>query len=214
VEGFGNSWNDFWRRGLQNNPPQHFDLIKPFRARAGDPPISYLSGGYISTNVMKKASPERIKELLRIADWLAAPFGSQEDVLLSWGLPTTDYTLDANGDPTLTADGVGHAGYVPWRYIAQHPYVQYQADLPGYTRRSFDAEQLLVSEGLQDVTLGYYSKTNAAGGKTANQLFYDAQRDIILGRRPFGDYDQVVQEWRNAAGDRTRAEFEEAMAAG
>jgi putative aldouronate transport system substrate-binding protein len=214
VEGFGNSWNDFWRRGLQNSPQQHFDLIKPFRASAGDPPIAFLSGGYISTNVMKKASPDRIKELLRIADWLAAPFGSQEDLLLSYGVAGADYSIDANGDPNLTPDGVNRAGYVPWRYISQHPYVQYQADLPGYTKRSFDAEQLLVGQGVEDVTLGYYSKTDRAGtGGKANQAFVDGQRDIILGRRPLSDYDQVVQEWRSTAGDQIRQEFQTAMEA-
>jgi hypothetical protein len=46
VEGFGNSWNDFWRQGLEQNPPQHFDIILPFSARAGDQPVSYLTGGY------------------------------------------------------------------------------------------------------------------------------------------------------------------------
>ncbi len=30
VDGFGNSWNDFWRRGLQNKPPQHYDFVPPF----------------------------------------------------------------------------------------------------------------------------------------------------------------------------------------
>jgi len=39
VEGFGNSWNDFWRQGLQQNPPAHFDIIKPFSATAVAQPI-------------------------------------------------------------------------------------------------------------------------------------------------------------------------------
>jgi putative aldouronate transport system substrate-binding protein len=110
VEGFGNSWNDFWRRGLQQNPPQHFDLIPPFPGTAGGKVVSYNSGGFISTNVMKKASPDRIKELLRIVDFLAAPFGSQEAMLLSYGIQGPDYTLDANGDPVLTTEGVNRAG--------------------------------------------------------------------------------------------------------
>lgn len=35
VEGFGNSWNDFWRRGLQASPPRHFGFVNPFRSEAG-----------------------------------------------------------------------------------------------------------------------------------------------------------------------------------
>jgi len=214
VEGFGNSWNDFWRQGLGQNPPQHFDLVPPFSATAGTPPIGYLTGGYISTNAMKQASADRIRELLRIVDWLAAPFGSQEDMLLSYGLEGSDYTLDANGDPKLTQAGTARAGYVPWRYISQHPYVQYQPDLPGYSKRSFDAEQVLVRTGVSNAVSGYYSKTEfSAAGSGANRAFFDGVNDIITSRRPFSDYDQLVTDWRTAAGDQVRAEYTAALSA-
>ena len=135
VEGFGNSWNDFWRRGLQAEPQNHLGFLAPFSATAGTPPQAFLTGGFVSSNVMKKASPVPYPELLRILDWLAAPFGTQEDMLLSYGLEGTDYTLDSNGQPKPTVSGINAAGYVPWRYLSQHPYVQYQADLPGTPRR-------------------------------------------------------------------------------
>ncbi len=215
VEGFGNPWNDFWRQGLQQNPPNHFDLIPPFPATAGDKTVGYISGGYISINVLKKASNERIKELLRIADFLASPFGSQESTLLSYGIDNADYTLDANGDPKLSPQGIARAGYVPWRYISDHPYVQFQPDLPGYAKKSFDAEQLLVGIGVPNVTLGYYSKTDLGpAGSSANMNFFDGLNDIVVGRRPFTDYDQLVQDWRKAAGDQARSEYTEAIAAG
>jgi putative aldouronate transport system substrate-binding protein len=214
VEAFGNSWNDFWRRGLQASPPYRFGFVKPFRARAGDPPQAFLTGGFISTNVMKKASPERIKELLRIVDYLAAPFGSTEDLLLSYGLEGTDYTMTPTGQPQPTPAGISNAGYVPWRYISQHPYVQYQADLPGYATASFDAEQIQVNVGVQDPMLGFYSPTNYTRGAVAESTFRQAVVDVIVGRRPFGDYEQIVREWRSAAGDQVRKEYLEAVAAG
>ncbi|MBV8087047.1 MAG: extracellular solute-binding protein, partial [Chloroflexi bacterium] len=48
VELYGNGWVDFWRRGLQQKPPLHFELVPPF-AYDGGKPITYLTGGYIST---------------------------------------------------------------------------------------------------------------------------------------------------------------------
>ena len=60
--------------------------------------LVYLAPGFQATTALKKASSDRIQELLRICNWLAAPFGSQEDLLLSYGLADTDYTLDPNGN--------------------------------------------------------------------------------------------------------------------
>jgi putative aldouronate transport system substrate-binding protein len=213
IDAFGNSWNDFWRRGLQQATPRHFGFIKPFRAKAGDKPQSFITGGFISTNVMKKASPDRIRELLRIVDFLAAPFGSQEDLLLSYGLEGTDYTLDANSQPQPTQAGISDAGYVPWRYISQHPYVQYQADLPNYAKISFDAEQVQVAAGVLDPTLGFYAPTNYTKGSVAEMNFRQAVVDVAVGRRPFSDWDQIVKDWRTAAGDQVRKEYLDAFAA-
>ena len=38
-------------------------------------------------------------------------------------------------------------------------------------------------------------------------------RDIIVGRRPIADYDQLVKDWQTSAGDTIRKEFQEALAA-
>ena len=39
--------------------------------------------GFLGANAFKKASADRIQELLRICNWLAAPFGSQEHMFLN-----------------------------------------------------------------------------------------------------------------------------------
>jgi putative aldouronate transport system substrate-binding protein len=93
--------------------------------------------------------------------------------------------------------------------------VQYQADLPGYAKRMVEVEPMLVAEGVTDATNGYYSKTfYSAQGSAAEQTFFDGVNDLISGRRPFSDYDQLVQDWRNAAGEQERTEYTEAMASG
>lgn len=216
VEGFGNSWNDFWRRGLTLvSPPKHFKPLDPFRATAGDKPVSFLTpGGYSSSNVMKKASPDRIKELLRMMDWLAAPFGSEEDMLLHYGIANQDYSLDPKGNPIPSQDGLMRAGYVPWQYLSQRAYVQYQPDLPDYANISFGVEQKLVSIGILDPTLQYFSKTQySSPGIQATKTFSDGVNEIILGHRPLTDYDGLVQQWRSSAGDQIRKEYLDAIAA-
>ena len=213
VEGYGNGWNDFWRRGLLLNPPNRFKMLKPFPAADGGTPQAFLTGGYVAMNALKKASAERIKELLRIMNFLAAPFGSQEALLLSYGLKDQDYALDAKGNPVPTTEGTSRAGYVPWRYIAQHPYLTYSPDLPGFAKASWDALQALIPIGVNDPTVGYYSPTNYARGATANVAWSDGVREIILGRRPMSEYDGLTQTWARDAGDQIRKEFSDALAA-
>jgi putative aldouronate transport system substrate-binding protein len=213
LEGQGNSWVDFWQRGLQANPPMHFSMIKPWPANAGQKAMNFLGTGFVSMNVLKKASADRIKEILRILNWLAAPFGSEEDLLLTYGLEGQDYTKDDKGNPKPTAEGISRAGWVPWRYMAQHPWVYYQAGLDGFPKASYDAEHATIPIGIDDPTNGFYAPTQYSKGAVADLAWNDAIRDIISSRRPFSDYDTVTREWATAAGDQVRKEYMDAIAA-
>jgi putative aldouronate transport system substrate-binding protein len=212
-EGQGNSYIDFWQRGLTLNPPSRFGMIKPFASQDGQKPVHFLGTGFVSMNVLKKGSPERIKELLRIMNWLASPFGSQEDLLLTYGLKDQDYTLDDKGNPKPTTEGTQRAGYVPWRYISQHPWVYYQAGLDGFARASHEAEQATLPLGVDDPTNGFYAPTVYARGATADMTWQDGVREIVLGRAPLADFDRITKEWAATAGDQIRKEYMDAMAA-
>jgi len=217
IEGFGNSWNDFWLRGLQQQPPTNFDIILPFSADANTKVQGYITGGYISTNVMKKASPDRVKEILRIVDYLAKPFGTQEDLLITYGLAPADYTIASDGNPSLTTDGKLRSQYVPWQYISDRPYATYYAGIPDYAKHVNQIETALVDPKLAvaDVTLGYYSPTQAASaGKQAEQAFLDGLNNILVARNPVSDYDQLVKDWQNSAGNKIKQEYNDAIAGG
>jgi hypothetical protein len=212
-EGFGNPWNDFWRRGLQRNPPVNFLALPPFPAHDGGKPTHFLSAGYLGATALKAASPDRIKELLRILNFLAVPFGTEEDLLLTSGLKDIDYHLDDKGNPVLTDRGNPDANYVPWKYVVQHPQVIYVPDIPNYAKTLSEAEQFLIPAGVSDPTLGYYSATSSSKGPVLNQAVGDALQEIIGGRRPLSDFDQVVSDWAANGGDQIRKEFEDAIAA-
>jgi putative aldouronate transport system substrate-binding protein len=211
-EGFGQPWQDFWRRGLRNNPPYNFIPLPPFAAHDGGKPQHFLGAGFIATNAFKKATPERIKELLRIMDFLAAPFGTQEDLLLQYGLTDVHYTLDSAGKLTLNDRSNVDANYVNWKYLMQHPQVMYVPDIPGYAKAEYDAEHYLVPAGVTDPTFGLYSPTLGAKGATINRTMIDGITDIIAGRRPIADYDQLVKDWQTSGGEQIRKEVLDALA--
>jgi putative aldouronate transport system substrate-binding protein len=90
--------------------------------------------------------------------------------------------------------------------------VNYQADLPGFARASYDAQQMLMPLGVNDPTDGYYSATAWSKGQTADVHFQDGVIDIILGRRQMSEYDGLVKAWQTEAGETVRKEFMDSMA--
>ncbi len=120
-EGFGQNWQDFWRRGLRNSTPSTFMPLPPFPAHQGGTAQHFMGPGFIATNALKRAPEARIRELLRIMDFLASPFGSQEDVLLQYGLEGVDWTADSGGKIQLNERSNVDANYVNWKYLIQHP---------------------------------------------------------------------------------------------
>jgi putative aldouronate transport system substrate-binding protein len=211
LDGFATAWSDPWRRARQAAKPFEVHMIPLFPAHDGGKPVSMLNAAHLGATAIKKGSPDRVRELLRVLNYLAAPFGSAEDLLLSYGVEGPDYSLDEKGNPVLTDRGNPDANYLPFKYIAQRPSVLYLPDIPDYTRELMAAEKVLLPIGISDPTTGYVSATAVRNGAVVTQTFYDGVRDIIVGRRPFGDYDQLVSDWRSGGGDVIRKEFQDAI---
>ena len=164
--------------------------------------------------MLKKAPDDRIKEVLRIMNWLAAPFGSAEDLLLTVGVKDVDYTLDAQGNATPTERSNADANLVNWKYHVQHPQVAYATGVPAYAKLATDFEKIAIPVGIPDPAWGLTSPTGEKTGVRLNQTMLDALTDIIAARRPLSDYDQAVKDWQSSGGDQIRTEFEQAIAAG
>ncbi len=209
---FGVNWTTLWVTCQAAKPPVNFLPLSLFPAHDGGNTGHYLSPGFIVTNAMKKAPPERIKELLHIIDWLAAPFGSQEDLLLTFGIEGGDYSLDANGLPVQTDRGPADSQSVPWQYIVQHNQVMYFPGYADYARLAYDAEHMLIPAGIDDPTWGLDSPTYGASGAPLTQTVNDTLTDIIVGRRELSEYDAMVSAWQSRGGNQIRSELEQAIA--
>jgi putative aldouronate transport system substrate-binding protein len=212
-EGFGQNWQDFWRRGLRNSPPYTFAPLPPFPAHDGGTAQHFMGPGFIATNALKRAPETRIKEILGILDFLAAPFGSQEDLLLQYGVQGVDWSGETSGKIVLNERSNVDANYVNWKYLMQHPQVMYAPDLPGYARAAYDAEHMLLPAGVTDPTWGLYSPTLGSKGPIINRAAVDGVTDIVAGRRPLSDFGGIVQDWLSNGGEQIRKELTDAMAA-
>jgi putative aldouronate transport system substrate-binding protein len=208
-----NGWQDGWRQALQS--PQPFDVrpLPLFPAKEGAKTQHFVTGGHLWATAVKKATPERTKEMLRILNYLAAPFGSQEYQLLTFGVKGVDYNLDELGNPMLTPQGNPDAYYVPWKYVVGAPWVFYSPDLPNYAKVMYDTEHMLMPSAVSDPTFGQISTTNFTRGFTLTQALNDGIVDMVVNRRPMSDYDQIVKDWQTNGGETIRKEYEESIAA-
>jgi putative aldouronate transport system substrate-binding protein len=182
-------------------PPNH-DSGSTATIRRGSP--SY------STAVFKKGKPARIKEMLRIANYLASPFGTKEYVVRRWGVEGVDFTMK-NGDVTLTAKGtaedINSVGY-----IADAPWALYEPGHPEETKKEHAYQVKAVPLTVANPTIGLFSNTNSVKGAALSKLTLDAQRDILQGRKPVSHWDDVMKQWRSGGGDTIRKEYEQEFA--
>ena len=209
----GVAWTDLWSISKNLQPQPHYQPLAPIAASDGVKPVHFLTPGFIVTSAMKKAPPERIKELLRIVDWLAAPFGSAEELLLSYGVAGTDYHLDDNGNPIATERSNADALGPSWRYIVQRQQVMSYPSWPDYARIGYEFEHAAVPAGIDDPTWGLYSPAQSKSGPVLNKTLLDGFKGIVLGQRPLADYDQLVADWQSGGGNTIRTELQQAVAA-
>jgi len=187
--------------------------MHPFAADGGKPYYQAGSGQFGVAYMKQQSSPDRIKMLLRVANFFAAPFGSTEWLLNYFGVKDTDFKFNADGAPVQTDQGRSELTAV-WRYISSPAYALFSANRSqDFAQLNHDVEQAMIDVMDVDPTLGLYSATAAAQGQLASDAFYSGVSDIIQGRRPVGDLDGLVSDWKSKVGDKIRGEFQDAIAA-
>ncbi|MFJ8751644.1 extracellular solute-binding protein [Streptomyces sp. NPDC102441] len=180
----------------------------------GKDAIAWTDNVLLENTHLKKASGERVRQILALADFAASPFGSQEYTLINYGVEGTDFTRDAKGNPTLTKQGTQDVT-VPWKFMASAVPAVFSADSEDGVRHVHDAFAKMIPMLEQSPTLQYSSPTwDSKGSGSLLTLKLDALKDIIAGRKPMSAYDQLVKDYLAKGGEQARGEFEEAFQKG
>jgi putative aldouronate transport system substrate-binding protein len=204
------SFNLAWDRANAQDADFRPRIITPFGFDGGNA-VHLLGSTTDSLTVFKKAPPERVKELLGIVNYMAAPFGTQEYLLLNFGMRERDFTFNDAGNPILTPTGAAEVTSFPiWR-ISAPPAVIFDPNDAQYARAASDAQAAALAIGLSSPVAGLFSKTASQKAALLNQPLTDGLYNIIFGRENISTLDGVVKQWRTNGGDQIRAEFEQAL---
>ena len=193
------------------NPTAEVIGLIPPGSKGAKPVVYNFQGYYGYTAIPSRIKdPERVRELLRVLDYYAAPFGSEEWVFLNYGIEGVHHEKKADGSRSKTELGTKEIGELTNLTYCLPPFYY---DTPG---DAVDMQQYQLAVQpylLENPTLGAYSPTSVSKAAEFTQLINDRQLTVISGREPLGSLDQLVKDWRSRGGDEVRKEFEAALKA-
>lgn len=188
------------------------DFAMPYQAPGGSP-AWFTGAGAFGRILVKKAPKARVEMLLRVLNYLAAPFGTNEYELIRHGVEGTHFTRGSNGEPVKT-DAAS----------AQNPSLQkisggvpvYEGwNSPELARRLHEWQTKLAAVAVKDPAKsnGLRSATASKSGSTLDNLIKDAVNAVVTGQKPMSHWDDVVKKWRSDGGDKIAEEYAAAFAA-
>lgn len=206
----------FWPSISNFKPPAKYRVVPPFSSDGATKPIFWAGQpgqtGSFGYSVVKQGSPERIKEVLGVLNYLAAPFGSHEFLLMHYGIEGVDHNLDDKGNPILTTKGKGDAA-MPWPYIDMPQNYVYYPNATDFAPSIQGFEKAILPSVQYDASVGLYSDTFTSKGALLQLGLSDGINGIVKGNSPLTAWDQVLSAWRSKGGDLIRTEYQQAYAA-
>ncbi|GAA4558285.1 extracellular solute-binding protein [Planotetraspora kaengkrachanensis] len=186
-----------------------FDIMVPFGKDGGNA-VHWTGGGaYAMTMIKKTTDKKRIDMFLRVLDYIAAPFGSRESFIMSYGVEGVDYEVK-DGVAVLTTRGQREQD-LGLAYIAGGPQVLCDPQgAPGVDKLNHDWQQKVVPMLLDNPAAHLYSETFNSKGSALQQQMQDAVTAVFLGREPASGLTAAVQKWKTGGGDKMAKEYAEA----
>ncbi|MGD7707532.1 hypothetical protein [Microlunatus sp. Y2014] len=205
------SWSGNAIAALKADPAAQSVALKVNTWDGSNPAGRWLNSGAPYLTAIKQASPERIQEMLRVANYLASPFGTKEYVLYQYGAEGRDFTLE-DGVPVPNPDSAPNRPS-PMIYAGAPAMIHNGTVNPEVSRNEYEAEVLGMATAVPLPTVGLESATDQSKGAALTREMKDLAADIIQARKPLSAWDEGVKEWRNDGGDKIREEYQEAYQA-
>jgi len=185
------------------------DLALPYTTGSAKPGV-FAGSGVFGYTVLKKAPAERIKMLLRVLDFLAAPFGTKEYELTHFGVEGVHFTRAADGTPKPTPlwSGGENTTNFPIGYLAEAPRVLFFSGVDADSVKRLHAWQTkAVPVAVKNPATGLVSDTANRNRIALDKALNDGINAIVTGREPLESWEAIVKKWRSDGGDKIAEEY-------
>ncbi|MFD0327886.1 ABC transporter substrate-binding protein [Streptacidiphilus monticola] len=196
------AWNEAdAQAGIAASKGYRRGSFKPFSADGKATPALFLSssaGMFSYLNI--KLKPSQIEECLRIANFIAAPFGSQEYTLVNFGVEGVHYTMGANG-PSYTKQGQAEVQQQTYPFLATPVNVINNPDFPDVTKDRCawlaEAAKYAYKPVFWNMNITLPQRFTTA---LAAQAVEDTIKDVYHGIKPVSAFQDAVSTWKNSGG--------------
>ena len=187
----GTAANPNYRRG-------NFDFFTA--DGTGEPKIEIGASSRILSYLNSNLKPEQIEELLAVADYLAAPYGSAEYTLVNFGVEGVHHTM-VDGVPTATEEGKKNVQAQTFPFLASPPSVisNPAADI---VTRDYTAWQAANVKHLHKPVFWNMNISLPRSMATADaaQAVEDAIKDCYHGKKKVSDVKDAITTWKSSGG--------------
>lgn len=195
--------------GIAASPKYRRNAFTPFPATKGGPTSIFLGPSASEISYLnKKLSPSQIKELLAVADFLAAPFGSYEYTLVNFGVQGTDWTMGPTG-PAYTDKGKTEANQQTYQFLVS-PRNTVSNPSHNQVTQDFCAWSAEAVKYAYKPVFWNMNITVPASLATANggQEVEDTITDVIHGHKTVSDFQNAVSAWKAQGGTELTAWYD------
>lgn len=168
--------------------------------------------GFTALPATLEGDDERIAELLRIMNWLSAPFGSEEWLYKSNGVEGTHFEYNDNGFPVVNELYETENGGLT-AYLGGNLLVNANGEEPELGPILTEEAKAIYALGIDNPASNLFSPAAIENGPVLSQLIADAITNVVTGREDSSGIDTLVTQWQERGGNDVRAEYEAAYAA-
>jgi putative aldouronate transport system substrate-binding protein len=152
----------------------------------------------------KNLKPEQIQELLAVANYLAAPYGTAEYTMTNFGVQGVHYNM-VNGVPTATEDGKKFVQATTYPFLASSLAVVTNPGADQITKDYAAWQAANVKALYKPVFWGMnISLPRSLSTADAAQSVEDMIKDCYHGKRTVADVKATIATWKSSGGDRLR----------
>lgn len=204
AAGWG-GWAQTLRQVGDSIPGYNPQAVAPFAADGGTPVIWQAPSVSMNNFFKKGTEPAKIEEMLRIANFCAAPFGTTELEMIRSGFEGVHFERADDGAPLVNEKfNLEYGG--GYLFLCSCERVITEVSLPGFGEAigtwTTDAVQYLE----QPAFFGQNIQTPAHLSGLDQQMT-DFEADVFNGRKSVGDLDAAVESWRAAGGEELREHY-------